>query len=77
MSNFELCVSLLDGFTDAQLSNVASMLKIMKKMIDDALAENSGTDNIFVQQSGGQFPNDLEKSESPALEECMQEWGLA
>lgn len=37
MSNRELCVSMLDSFTDAQLGNVAAMLQTMKKAIEDAI----------------------------------------
>lgn len=37
MSNRELCVSMLDSFTDAQLGNVAAMLQTMKKTIEDAI----------------------------------------
>lgn len=37
MSNRELCVSMLDSFTDAQLGNVAAMLQTMKKAIEDAM----------------------------------------
>ena len=37
MSNRELCVSMLDSFTEAQLGNVAAMLQTMKQTIEDAL----------------------------------------
>lgn len=37
MSNRELCMSMLDSFTDAQLGNVAAMLQTMKKAIEDAM----------------------------------------
>lgn len=36
MSNRELCASLLDGFTESQLFNVAAMLQAMKQAIEDA-----------------------------------------
>lgn len=41
MSNRELCVSILDSFTDAQLVNVASMLQTIKKTIEDALTADT------------------------------------
>lgn len=37
MSNRELCVSMLDSFTEAQLGNVVAMLQTMKQTIEDAL----------------------------------------
>lgn len=37
MSNRELCLSMLDSFTDDQLGNVATMLQTMKKAIEDAM----------------------------------------
>ena len=37
MSNKEQCVALLDDFTEAQLVNVAAMLKTMRQAIADAL----------------------------------------
>lgn len=38
MSNRELCVSMLDSFTESQLGNVAAMLQTMKKAIEDAMS---------------------------------------
>lgn len=38
MSNRELCVSMLDSFTESQLGNVATMLQTMKKAIEDAMS---------------------------------------
>ncbi len=35
MSNKEKCVALLDGFTEAQLVNVATVLQAMKKSLED------------------------------------------
>ncbi len=35
MSNKEQCVALLDDFTEAQLVNVAVVLKTMKQAIED------------------------------------------
>lgn len=40
MSNRELCVSMLDGFSEAQLGNVAAMLQTMKQTIEDALCSS-------------------------------------
>lgn len=37
MSNREICIAMLDSFTDAQLVNVAAMLQTMKQTIEDAL----------------------------------------
>lgn len=37
MSNRDICVSMLDDFTDAQLVNVAAMLRTMKQTIIDAV----------------------------------------
>lgn len=37
MSNRDICVSMLDDFTDAQLVNVAAMLRTMKQTIADAV----------------------------------------
>ena len=36
MSNKEQCVALLDDFTEAQLVNVAAMLKTMKQTVTQA-----------------------------------------
>ena len=41
MSNRERCVAMLDGFTDAQLINVAAMLQSMKQAIEDALQSDT------------------------------------
>lgn len=41
MSNRELCVSMLDSFTEAQLGNVATMLQTMKKAIEDAIGSDT------------------------------------
>ena len=41
MSNRERCVAMLDGFTDAQLTNVAAMLQSMKQAIEDALQSDT------------------------------------
>ena len=37
MSNRDLCISMLDDFTDAQLVNVAAMLQTLKQTIADAV----------------------------------------
>lgn len=37
MSNRDICVSMLDDFTEAQLVNVAAVLRSMKQTIEDAL----------------------------------------
>lgn len=37
MSNKEICVAMLDQFSDAQLVNVAAVLRSMKQAIEDAL----------------------------------------
>lgn len=37
MSNHDICVSMLDDFTDAQLVNVAAMLRTLKQTIADAV----------------------------------------
>lgn len=37
MSNRDLCISMLDDFTDAQLVNVAAMLQTLKQTINDAV----------------------------------------
>lgn len=43
MSNRDICVSMLDDFTEAQLVNVAAMLRTLKQTIADAI--NSDTPN--------------------------------
>lgn len=43
MSNYDLCVSMLNDFSDAQLVNVASVLRSLKQTIADAI--NSETPN--------------------------------
>ena len=40
MSNRELCVSMLDSFTESQLGNVAAMLQTMRQAILDAVTPN-------------------------------------
>ena len=37
MSNRDICVSMLDDFTEAQLVNVAAMLRTLKQAIADAV----------------------------------------
>lgn len=37
MSNRDICVSMLDEFSDAQLVNVAAMLRTLKQTIADAV----------------------------------------
>lgn len=37
MSNRDICVSMLDDFTDAQLVNVAAILRTLKQTIADAV----------------------------------------
>ena len=39
MSNKEQCVALLDDFTEAQLVNVAAMLKTMKQTVTQAIED--------------------------------------
>lgn len=43
MSNRDICVSILDDFTDAQLVNVAAILRTLKQTIADAV--NNETPN--------------------------------
>ena len=43
MSNKEICVAMLDQFSDAQLVNVAAVLRSMKQTIEDALNPDSPT----------------------------------
>ena len=40
MSNREMCIALLDDFTEPQLVNVAAMLQTMKKAIEDAMSSD-------------------------------------
>lgn len=37
MSNRDICISMLDDFTEAQLVNVAAMLRTLKQTIADAV----------------------------------------
>lgn len=37
MSNHDICVSMLNDFTETQLANVAAMLRTMKQTIADAI----------------------------------------
>ncbi len=46
MSNRERCNALLDGFTDAQLVNVAAVLQAMKQTITDAVGEAPNAETI-------------------------------
>lgn len=41
MSNRDICVSMLDDFTDAQLVNVVSMLRTLKQTIADATSSET------------------------------------
>ena len=42
MSNKEQCVALLDDFTEAQLVNVAAMLKTMRQTVTQAIEDEWG-----------------------------------
>lgn len=46
MSNRERCNALLDGFTDAQLVNVAAVLQAMKQTIADAAGEAPNAETL-------------------------------
>lgn len=41
MSNREKCIAMLDGFSDAQLVNVAVMLQTMQQTISDAITDET------------------------------------
>lgn len=58
MSNKEICVAMLDQFSDAQLVNVAAVLRSMKQTIEDALnpdIPNAETAEVFLKRKQGDF----------------------
>lgn len=70
MSNKEKCVEILDGFTDAQLVNVAAMLQAMKKTIDDL------EDEVFCEKMVQDYENDPDKGDPMPIEDFARELGI-
>lgn len=70
MSNKEKCVEMLDGFTDAQLVNVAAMLQAMRKTIDDL------EDEAFCEKMVRDYENDSDKGDPMPIEDFAKELGI-
>ncbi len=70
MSNKERCVEMLDGFTDAQLVNVAAKLQAMKRTIDDI------EDEAFCEKMVWDYENDPDKGDPMPIEDFARELGI-
>ena len=56
MSNREMCIALLDDFTEPQLVNVAAMLQTMRQAILDAVTPNiPNTETIAALKEGDEI----------------------
>lgn len=56
MSNRDICVSMLDDFTDAQLVNVAAILRTLKQTIADAVySEVPNAETVAALQEGDEM----------------------
>ncbi len=68
MSTKEICIALLDTFTEAQLANAAAMLQAMKQDIDD--------DDAFCEQMYQNYLNDPDKGDPVPIEDFAKELGI-
>lgn len=71
MSNKEKCLSLLDGFTDGQLANIAAMLEAAKSAIDDA------ADDAFCRALCQEYEADPDKGQPIPIEEAARQLGVS
>ena len=56
MSNHDICVSMLNDFTEAQLANVAVILRAMKQTIADAIySETPNAETIAALMEGDEM----------------------
>ncbi|MEY8230268.1 hypothetical protein AALA82_01425 [Oscillospiraceae bacterium 50-16] len=56
MSNHDICVSMLNDFTETQLANVAAMLRTMKQTIADAIySETPNAETIAALMEGDEM----------------------
>ena len=70
MSNKEKCLSLLEGFTDGQLANIAAMLEAAKSAIDDA------ADDAFCRALYQEYEADPDKGNPISIEDDSRQLGV-
>lgn len=70
MSNREMCISILDSFSETQLVNIAAMLQAAKNAICEA------EDDAFCEQLYRQYEADPDKGQAVSLEEAARELGV-
>ena len=71
MSNKEKCLSLLDGFTEGQLANIAAILKAAKDAMDDAAEE------AFCRAPCQEYDADPDKGRPIPIEEAARQLGVS
>ena len=70
MSNREKCNAILDTFSEAQLVNVAAMLQVMKRTIDDM------EDEAFCEKMVQDYENDPDKGDPMPIEDFARQLGV-
>lgn len=70
MSNREKCNAILDTFSEAQLVNVAAMLQVMKRTIDDM------EDEAFCEKMVQDYENDPDKGDPMPIEDFARQLGI-
>ncbi len=71
MSNREMCITILDSFSEAQLANIAAMLQAAKNAISEA------EDDAFCEQLYRQYEADPDKGETMTEAELCRELGIS
>lgn len=71
MSNRELCINIIDSFTEAQLVNIAAILQAARAAITDA------SDDAFCQSLYEEYLSDPDRGESISLENAAAQLGVA
>ena len=70
MSNREKCISILDSFSDSQLTNIVAILQAAR----DAIAE--AADDAFCNALYEEYKADPDKGEAVSLEEAARLLGV-
>lgn len=70
MTNKEKCLSLIDGFSEEQLANVAALLKSVKTLADEA------ADDAFCLRLYADYQNSIDKGDSIPLDDFAKTLGV-
>lgn len=71
MSNREKCISILDSFTDTQLTNIVVMLQAARDAITEA------ADDAFCHSMLREYEADPDKGEFIGIEEAASQLGIS